>query len=556
MSSEYDQAIFTESVQSELDPHYFTSKDILWTPDLNGSQYSGGVINIDTSSLSSSGKWLAYSEAEIVIPFTILMQSSVDISANANSYMAGLKSGHWNLINSMSVSYNGTQLIDQQSNLNMFVNYKVLSEWDMNTLRKYGSILGLPEIDTPTSFSYSAVASNGGVGISNNTVVGADQTFGTLETSNSGFLQRLYNNALSPVTGLNSLPIYGAANQTIYPKAVDQPFYQTSGAAAARIYQWHVVAVIRLKDIADLFDKMPLVKKGLFRFQINYNALQSATITTALTAGPPATSTLISSTPSVIGATNPVMVASGATGNPMAANASGTVSIASGVGGATIGSTTIKNELMDACRLYVPAYTVAPEYEAQLLESAGVKDIEYADIYSYYVPNVGPGSNFNTILSNSAKNPKKVVVIPQINSTSNAGVRPMLSLFDTSPFTTCPFASISNFQVQVSGNNIYNSAVQYDFDMFLNEVGPGGALFGGVSSKDSSGLLSYRAWTSGYRYYVTDVSRRLPEGDFVDKSIVISGVNNTAVTMDYYTFVTLGRKIRLNIVDGSVQKLL
>ncbi len=558
MSSSYDATNFIKSVEPELDPHYFTKKDILWAQDQNNSNYSGGFINLDTSSLASGDRYVAYKEGLMVVPFTVAMQCSADISASANSWMMSLKPGNWNLIHSMSVQLNGTTIVEQQPFLNMFCNYKVLSTWSQDTLKKYGQSANLGSvIDSPSSFTYNTTSSVDGNGFCNNKVnpaVAGTIDFTNLESYNAGLYSRILNTSFTPATG--TLPTYNSS--AVYSQNVGQNFFTTSGSGTTKYYIWHMLCEIRLRDICEYFQVCPLQKRGLYRFQIGYNALSSMTLVITNTG----TKLSVASSPTVIGATNPIMITSAQTLNPWATSAAvitnPTVAITSGIGSVTLAGSTITNPILTSVRLYVPAYTVNSEYEIILRDAGRDKMISYCDVQNYNVPNIAAGGTFNNILTSSALNPKTVVVIPQINAASNATalLDPIRSPFDTSPWTTLPFAGLYNFQVVISGGNAFQQAQQYDFDQFMNEMSPDGALNGGTEDSANSGLLSQFAWQTGYRYYVCDVGRRLPSGDLTDKALMITGQNNTNVKIDLYCFVAIGKKVKLNTETGEVTKIL
>jgi hypothetical protein len=38
----------------------------------------------------------------------------------------------------------------------------------------------------------------------------------------------------------------------------------------------------------------------------------------------------------------------------------------------------------------------------------------------------------------------------------------------------------------------------------------------------------------------------------VPKSIVVQGINNTAVSVDYVCFIVFGRSVKINMLDGSL----
>jgi hypothetical protein len=551
-----DEFVYDHSITPDLPADIMSSKLLTYVQDLNNGSYTGGIINIDSSNLSSNNRWIDWRSAYIEIPFTVAMKASTDISAaSPNGYMMGLlKSGSWNLINYLSVDFQNTNIVQQTQFLNFFVNYKVITTWSRDVQKKYGATSAAEQIDTPSSFYYSAGGSANGNGISNNQLTSPNASFSTnLESYNQGLLARCYNSAYNPTGGLNSLPIQGGLTQ--WNTNVGQNFYTTSGSGSSTIYQFHVLATIRLRDICDFFKKVPMLKKGFFKFTIGYNAVQSMTV--ALTNGPTMT---MSANPTLYGNTNPVLITSSATNNPMngvaTAGASSTLSIAAGIGSATIpGQTAVQNPFLTSTRLYVYSYLFTPEYEAKYIEVGQNKVVIYDDVYNYNVTSVASNQQFNSILSNTIVNPKELVVIPMINSSANgtAQLIPYFSPFDTAPATTCPLAQIYNFQVILSGDNLWQQAQLYDFDQFLSELSKDSdALQGGQSDVMSSGLIGMREWQFGYRYYVANLGRRLQKLDGVPRSIAISGKNNSSVVMDYFTFITFAKVLKLNVLTGEI----
>jgi hypothetical protein len=142
-----------------------------------------------------------------------------------------------------------------------------------------------------------------------------------------------------------------------------------------------------------------------------------------------------------------------------------------------------------------------------------------------------------------------------INPASNGSAQliPYFSPFDTAPATTCPLAQIYNFQVIMSGDNLWQASQLYDFDQFLSELSKDSdALQGGQSDVMSSGLIGQREWQFGYRYYCANLARRLQTLDGVPRSIAISGKNNSSVVMDYFTFITFTKILKLNVLTGEL----
>ena len=78
------------------------------------------------------------------------------------------------------------------------------------------------------------------------------------------------------------------------------------------------------------------------------------------------------------------------------------------------------------------------------------------------------------------------------------------------------------------------------------------AVNGGLSTGVVNGLIGHYEWDCAYRYYVCDISRRLPSEDSVPKSVVVSGINNTSRIMDYICFIVYERQIQLDMVTGAI----
>lgn len=549
-----DKVVFTKSLEPEMPDDIMSSRLLSYVQDLNSGSYSGGIVNLDSSTLSSNNRWIDWRSAYIEIPFTVCMKASTDISASANGYMAGLlKSGHWNLINYLTVDFQNTNIVQQTQFLNFYVNYKVMTSWSQDVQRKYGASTGMEAIDTSTSFRYSAAASADGNGICNNRIAssGADTFNTSLENSNSGLLTRAYSTSYGPVTGIGGLPIQGGS--TTWNQNVGQNYYTTTGAGAATIYCWHVLATIRLRDVCDFFEKVPMLKKGFFKFTIGYNSVQSMSITT--TTGP---TMVMAANPTLVGNTNPIMVTSSVANNPLNSSvtaAANTFTYSSGIASATLAGTTVSNPFLTSCRLYAYSYLFTPEYEVKYAEIASNKEIIYDDVYNYNVIGIQSNQNFNNILTNTVVNPSELVIIPMINSASNgtAQLIPYQSPFDTAPCTTCPLAQIYNFQVILSGENLWQAAQLYDFDQFQSEFSKDGdCLLGGQDDQLSSGLIGMRQWQFGYRFYLSNLGRRLQLCDAVPRSVQISGRNNSSVVMDLYTFTIFKKVMKLNLLSGEL----
>jgi hypothetical protein len=109
-------------------------------------------------------------------------------------------------------------------------------------------------------------AAAGGVNIAfGNPTLGAGFT---LDKSNLGFYKRQQSIAFSAVAGVTqgllTLPNAGVVGKNYYTQTTND----TNTVA------WYILAKIRLKDMCDFFDKLPLVKGAYLRFIINVNTSQ------------------------------------------------------------------------------------------------------------------------------------------------------------------------------------------------------------------------------------------------------------------------------------------
>lgn len=556
-----DAALYEETLDSQSSVNPCISKEVLYVQDQNGGSYNG-QITFDTSILSNSGAWLAYSEAFLEIPFVCTFSSSGDVAAATNAFLVGLKNGSHHLIDSLQVDYNNTNVIQLQPFTNFYVSYKMMTSFSQDDVKKHGPGLNFCP-DTASSFSFEAKSGSNGDGYSNNRVYPLTAPAYTgnaavFDGFNEGLAQRLKSTAYG-VSGTTLTGGYGALPTTNTLASCNQiaKNYATDNAVAGagRIVQWNIMATIRLKDIADFFDKLPLVKGGFMRIIVNYNSS-----TTALAAIAEGDTMSVSSITMNSGRTNPIMVTSGAANNPsvgvldVAADATFTVRC-----GVRSVSNSFASPPITSCRLYVPAYSLNPVYEEQLLALKPIKEVVYTDIYNYNISNVGASGSFNAILTNGIVNPKYVVVIPYANSSTAASVFATFtgpvyqSPFDSAPATTTPMASLTNFNVQIGGKNVFQQNFNYDFESFMNEVASVNAINGGSTVGLSNGLIGKFEWDNGYRYYIADVSRRIPAEDSVPKSISIQGTNNSGVPLDLVTFIVFERRVKINMMTGALE---
>ena len=566
-----------ETLQSgEVPDSAFVQKEVYWIQDQQNGTYVNSIV-FDSTQISNSGKWLSLKEGWITVPYNISLRSSVDVTAAGannlvNSFIATLKQGH-HLVDAVEVQLNGVSVHSQQAFKNQHIQYELMTSFSQDSLNKMGSSLIFHPDSSGSSVYQTAASSVNGRGVCNNLVSGfvaQNQQPNFLggaglgvNTRNEGLCKRLEHTAF-PATaqfqgfGNNAL----TADQCV---AIGKNHMrQDAGANAARTYQWCLLVHIKLPHLANIFDRIGLCKGTRLRMTVYFNSCDMTVNCTSVGGlmTVPAGGIVMRS-----GRTNPVMIASsgGTAGDQPLASVALTggnpvLTFSCGVGNSLTNNQN-GTPLLNACRMYIPVYTLNPDYEEQLYAKA-VRKVEYEDLQSFFLNGGGNGyganSSFNILLTNGLKNLDRLILMLQPNPTDNGGaganINPITSPFDSAPSTTMPASSLTNFQVLVSGKNVFNEPNLYTFQNFLNELSKTG-LNGGLTDAVSSGLISQRMFENNYAYYTVDLARRLKSDDGTPMSVQVNGTNSSARPIDIYAFLVYRRSLTVDLVTGDIKNV-
>ena len=549
-----DQLVYQLSSRNDLMESVASKRELVYITDQNNGSYSNS-ITFESSAISNSGKFANWNESFIVIPYVVQFQAPADLNAEINRFCLGMKAGWWHIIHAMSVDLNNINVCQLTSFLNIYSSYKCMTTWSYNDMFKLGESVGFWK-DSVDSFRYSAAVSAYGQGSTNNTIQQVGGAAGGLQQlsitgtgnwdaqvltvfANEGLLKRCIANNYTVSTDALAFLSLSEASQ------VGKCFHGRT--AAAGIYYWRYNAVIRLKDISDLFDnKLPLLKGGVFRFTINFNT-SNITVTSGASPGGNLTPSNVVQT---AGSTTPWMITATAINNPNNALNARALPIQSGIASSIVGS---QGGSITSCRLYVPLYTLDPAYEEQLLSLNPEKTIQYKDLYQYTLTGTAANSSFNALVTNGLAKPLTVIVVP-FDSTGYGGLNSLTTPFSSTPATTDPYMLVRNYNVSISGVPIYPQNVDFSFVEFSQEVAKINAVNGGnITSGLTSGLISQHDYERGYCYLVSDVSRSYSSDDFVPKSVLIYGQNASNKPVTYYVFIEYMRTITVNLASGNVR---
>lgn len=606
-----DSIVFEESINTEISSSEFVDKQWLYVNDNNNGSYSSQVV-LDTTPLANSGSYINWSESFILMPLLLQYETVAGAitAAGAFDWVVAMKSGYWNMLHSLTCEFNNGNIIQQVPFMNVFCSFKNITSWSKDDLIDWGSVTGFTP-DNSRSWAYLEAApaaglalSGSGTGLTNNrnaayvNITGFPAagpllfyntlTLATLSSAdarsnwNDGlFARQTYINYDDELTAANA---FSSQKGYIMDGANCSQVFRSFVRKAGNVRSITIDAVIRLKDIADFFQKCPMLKGSTMRIYLNTNQCyfqvsQSkgtfAAATGVLNAFPLLN---LVSAPVILGGggTCPVIYASNSLGQgssvitPFTSDAAPPAAVIVNVSLSIVRQQFQQMAVQNlscpisSVRLYAPAYTLSPIAEQRYLSLSPTKRVVYNDIFQFSFPAQAVNSPFNILVTNGIPNIRSVLVVPLLprasNGTAGGGfttTASILSPFASTPATPDPIA-IVNFQIQLSGKNLFINQLQYDYETFYEQLVSSNQLNGSLTTSLASGLVSKQDFQSLYRYYYGNCSRSLPSEEGVSKAIQIQGTiltNANAVpaiaNVDLMVFVEFEREITIDVRTGA-----
>ena len=560
-----EYSYFSSQTEQKTD-FLFSNVQQNFVTDSNNSSYPNGQVNFDLSTLSNSGKYIDFQNSYITVPLVMNLNTNADAAVGRleNAFACSLKNGFHNLINSMSVEISNMQVVNLTNFSNLDINYKLLTSSSIEDERNF-----LPSInfakDTAESIVYSGVASATGVGESNNvirqTLFSSADGYGTTGLNfNKGRLERQLNTSFDPITGVNGSD--GAKNGLVSTKVMSDTGKNYVAFDGNTNTTYYILATIPLKIIHDLFRKLHLTKGMYMRLVLNLNTQCSSVVTMV---GANFTTFATTSLNNVF----PCMLSPTATTNGFVLNNATRATISLGIGKSFNTTTSFTHPTMQSCRFYARVCEMTPQAEELYLSAVPSKTILYNDILTFSTTNIAANNPVSQILTNGISRPRYLLIVPQLSGSVNGSAKgtlgtaysaglgvlgsPMNSPFSSSPATTGFQAAISNLNILVSGQCIYQQNLTYGFEEWLQEVRGSNSLNGGIPMALSSGLLSQNDWENGYRYCYIDLSRRISQSnDDVSRSIQVSFTNSAAYVCDYWYIIGYEKQIVVSTSTGAL----
>lgn len=581
-----DNYEFNKSMEPQSEGQYSPYSDKQFNSyinDINSGVYTNNglsLVQFDLSSIYNSTKFTDVSDSFVVIPIVMAAACSTATANGLVTPVAGnvnllsLKNNFINLIHQADLTIQGKQIEDAQPFINIAKHFQMLSEMSTGDLATVGYSLGISELDSAKAKVYNGsttatVTTKSGNGMTNNrpftevAVVGGASDSITCtanqfaNVANTGLQKRLGRYADTTAANVNGMFGNGTAfiaNLT----CLNNDFTPTYQVLNTHYMVWTDYAVIRLSTIFESLTAIGLTRKAdlFLRLYLNTGTLNVTVANPGLsTVGYSITTTNNSFTNTCPFTVNYLNAAANAGGTPLT-----TVNITAGVYVAKIPSTSYNSvnlslanftHPMPACRIYYSQIAIQPSLAEEYILTNRAKKCIYRTVLTNQYNNTGLGGNFNQLISSGVVHPTGILIVPYVASTAtfSFGDYAWKSPFDTAPGDAHPL-SLTNLQVNVGGQNILQSSLNYNYEHFLEQL----VYCEQLTSADfgvTTGLFS-AAWWNSNRYYYVNIERSNLTDKLQPRSINVSFTNNNNVPIDVLIFTFVSKQLTLDVETGLV----
>jgi hypothetical protein len=568
-----------ESQQSE--PNKFASEYWVRVQDSNRGTYPGNEVSFDLQALSTYGDWLDMKNSYIELPYNI--QLSCDVSGalpvEASSYAVGLKAaGFPGLIDSVAITLDEQTLVNYQTNgmESVPIFHKFISSASFEDREFYGDLCAMYP-DNPNAVTYSESV-NGTTGIACNTLKATDSVFDPTKSIisgqnfNSGLKRRCDRTSfVSTISG--NVPQFDFVDSTgAAPAALVNTRKSFFRSPNPRSYIWHMNAVIPLKFVSEFFEKVGLQRLANYRLNLHvHNHNSSITLSSAGVAS------AVSNSNTGFGMCPYIFTGSSLTncrGGFQQAGSATVVTIAAGLGGTNSLDSPFGNQSWFNAHMVKLGIHIESEYLAANL----TKRIDYAISQLQTYRGLATGATLTDHQITSSVTRLRGVLIAcylasSINmsagatntsfSSGNTGgaIAPCLSPFAAEPYVTIRTTPLTNLQLKVSGEEIYQKSgggVSHAISQYLREVKQYGSVYGGQCAGNgiSSGLINPIGFESGLGFQYIDCTKmENPALNLQSRNISISCTNNSKNMLDIYFWIISERSVSLNCGNSKVEML-
>lgn len=581
----------------------YTEKTFNYLPDINNGVYSNNsgltLVQFDLSSIYNSSLYTNASDLFITIPIVTVAESwsatTAQTAPSAGYALCTPKNGYHHLVHQIEIQNGGKIVADSQPFTNVARNFKLLSQMTKQDLTNMGVSLGMADcLDTPLSAYFATTAAvstpQPGVGFCNNQPYagGTSSTQGWQTALSASQFASVSNEALQKrISRYTS--VSNGGTQNIYASSQastgSQPFIATAatlvnefrpyytlassgtGVANSRMI-WYDVAILPLRYLTDVMDKIGLTKKmdAQVRMYVNTGVVGVPVANPNLTTvqyGVPSSSTFANTCPFTVN----LLPATSANGGLVA----GVTAIVAGifVQKSPTTSVTIPTNLttavslsgvthpMPSCRAYYSQIKLDPALDIKYLTENVAKELVWENFIFNQYSNITTGSTFSQLVQSGIKNPLGVLIYPVIssatpttvNGSTSLGISQFGSPYDTAPATGAPI-SLTNLQVLLGGRSVLNSSsLFYTFENFIEQIQDAETLVPEMGL--NQGLID-QAWWEANRLYYVDLARGTEADKATQRNLSVSFTNNSGVSIDILVFTFYLSRGVINVANGMM----
>lgn len=516
-SPDYDVFVTSKSQEFSNDtPFIFKDKQYVQINDTNQGVYSSGQVQFDLTQIASSSLYFDAKASYLEIPFLIQVETDGTINTydDEKEVPVIMKNGVHNLIHSLEVYASGKQVVSTQSFSNIPISYKILTEatlLDMKTTAP--SMLYSDETDSEHSI---------------------DTTVGHItHNAKSGFTNRQLG-IINPAS-TSCKDFVDATDLT----TVRQPYALLE--ATKKKLNINMVANLPLAHLHDFFQQLPLIKGSYFRIVLNLNLPCSVRWEDG--------TKVMTSVPKVVSTTQVIpfqLNLKAKDTSPIVSNAADKyLSISSAVGNS------FKSQ---GCTLHCAMSEFSKAFHSSYTSGDSEKIIKYTDFLSYNnLTNVESGKFVQHQVTSGLGKLRHMLIVPQLSRTGTQ-LLPITSPYCSAPTCTAPFCLLSNFNVSVSGRNLYQSNIQYSWEHWMEQISYMGGFDGNPKSElgVKGGLISEATWQKGNRFIYVNLCNKDESEDEIPRSVTVSFTNKCKRPLDFYFFLFYEKEVRMDVVTGEV----
>ena len=556
-------------------PSAIVDESKIWVavPDSNGLSYSAGKVIFNLDNLACSGSdYFSPSESYIQIPLNLaVMFSSATNNALLNSvdttkcfenaFIAGLKNGSYNLIDKINFKFAGNELIPLDNFENLKIHYKILTTWSQDNVVKRGDELYFALDDADSTYFHTAL------GMSNNRLnTAATFDAGLFGMANKGKLQRMKKTSYSylSTSGIlsdNSLMINRRQD---YCQLTDNTI---AGGHAVHTMNYLILMSIKLSDLHPLFEAMPLVKNPsmYLALQLNVNSIHTHTVNAVGAITGISVTNATNTCPYQLSEVGLTATKKGCSVSAETGTITSQIGVVQAKGilnglnivGQSHNTTTC---IFNAC--FVKLNT--EDYAIYANPSTAVKMVNWIECYCQSgggLSSVFTNNSVTQLISGNFSKLRSIVILPFLAGSSNgiSAISPIISTYSSEPSTLCAHlgsSAMSNFNVRLGVNNVFQSNIQYGYENYLQYFRSQGAINGGITNGISNGLISQSAWEQGaYGYRVVDLTVKNKANDLASQQITVQFQNNSGKTMDYIVLCYFEKNILIDTERGIIPQI-